>query len=114
METTSSEEALPESIGSLSALQRLSLDFNRLRKLPEAFGQLRQCRQSHRFFCEDLWLTGNQLQTLPDTFGGLTKLQQLRLGRNRLRELPESFGQLCSLKLLALEECISHGYFKFV
>jgi Leucine-rich repeat (LRR) protein len=41
---------------------------------------------------------GNQLTTLPETIGGLIRLEELRLGGNRLAILPAAIGELINLK----------------
>jgi hypothetical protein len=50
----------------------------------------------------DLWLTGNQIQALPDSFGNLSSLQYLFLNENQLTHLPKSFGNLRALQWLDL------------
>ena len=43
-----------------------------------------------------LYLNDNQLTTLPDNFGNLSSLQQLKLYNNQLTSLPDSF---CNLNI---------------
>jgi Leucine-rich repeat (LRR) protein len=48
-------------------------------------------------------LTFNQLQTLPDEIGQLSKLRKLYLAGNRLVSLPPEIGHLSQLQRLYLE-----------
>ncbi len=47
-------------------------------------------------------LNGNQLQSLPESFGLLHRLETLDLSFNELRSLPETFGNLSNLQWLSL------------
>ena len=91
--------SLPESIGNLTSLQKLSLSFNRLdfknlRKLPESIGNLTSLKALH--------LNNNDLATLPESIGNLSSLQILDLSRNKFTILPESICTLISLQKLDL------------
>ena len=70
---------VPESIGRLKQLQRLSLRGNQLAALPEAIGQLKMLRM--------LVLSDNQLAALPQSIRKLTALEHLYLEGNAL-DLP--------------------------
>jgi len=85
---------LPESIGLLTQLQSLDLNFNHLTALPESLGQLTQL--------QTLDLSSNQLMALPESLGQLTQLGSLNLSHNKLTALPESLGQLTQLGSLNL------------
>ena len=50
-----------------------------------------------------LSLTGDELTSLPESFGRLTKLEYLNLGDNKLTFLPESIGKLTKLEFLKLD-----------
>ena len=88
-------DALPDSVGKLTALQTLNLSGNRLAALPDSFGQLAAL--------QTLRLGGNRLGALPDSFGQLAALQTLRFNDNQLHALPDSFGQLAALQILELQ-----------
>ena len=47
-------------------------------------------------------LSYNQLQTLPDSIGELSRLQKLNLNYNRLTSIPKQIGKLKSLEILNL------------
>ncbi len=49
-----------------------------------------------------LWLEWNDLSSLPESFGDLAALEELQIHTNELRSLPESFGNLSALKRLLL------------
>jgi internalin A len=87
---------LPEAIGQLSQLQELNLSYNQLNTLPEAIGQLSKLKV--------LNLTHNRLSTLPEAIGQLSELKKLHLSGNQLSTLPEA---MQSLK--TLEELYLHG-----
>ncbi len=56
-------KALPDALGSLSALNTLSAVGNHLEGLPSSIGDLLELRQ--------LELAGNRLQSLPESLGSL-------------------------------------------
>ena len=77
---------LPETIGELTQLEQLDLQYNQLTSLPESLGQLVQLRT--------LALFNNRLATLPDSLGQLKELSYLSLSDNELTDLPPSLIQL--------------------
>ena len=85
---------LPDSLGNLMALQTLDLGSNNLSTLPEALGNLAALRT--------LNLDRNNLSSLPDSLGNLTALQKLQLAGNNLSILPDSLGSLTALTYLGL------------
>tara|TARA_B100000315_G_scaffold253843_1_gene293563 strand:+ start:139 stop:1116 length:978 start_codon:yes stop_codon:yes gene_type:complete len=86
--------SLPESIGNLSELAFLYLEWNILTYLPNSFSQLTSLVS---LTINNNWLTG-----LPSNFGNLNQLYFLDLGYNQLLSVPESFCQLGSLQYLYL------------
>ncbi|MBR7001721.1 MAG: leucine-rich repeat domain-containing protein [Neisseriaceae bacterium] len=52
-----------------------------------------------------LILSNSNIDTLPDSVGELTQLEELSLLQSNIRNLPESIGQLTQLKCLNLYEC---------
>ena len=91
-------KALPESFGNLQALTRLSLTNNLLEALPESFGNL------HALI--GLFLEYNQLITLPESFGNLQALARLSLnGNSTLRGIPMEMLQLSSNCEIDLTGC---------
>ena len=86
--------ALPESIGGLENLQMLFLYANQLTALPESIGKLRSL--------QTLYLYSNQLRWLPESIDKLYNLQELDLSSNQLTALPESIGKLYNLQELDL------------
>lgn len=56
---------------------------------------------------KEMFLDNNQLVRLPDDFGKLFNVYELRLMNNRLEALPPSIGNLTNLQLLFLRNnCI--------
>ncbi|HEV3270219.1 MAG TPA: NEL-type E3 ubiquitin ligase domain-containing protein [Candidatus Rhabdochlamydia sp.] len=74
------------------------LDFSHLRltSLPNIFNDPCFSR------LKKLYLAGNQLTDLPESFGCLQALETLQIDSNQLTDLPESFGCLQALKILYL------------
>ncbi len=91
---------LPESLGQLTALQRLILSSNsQLSRLPESLGQLAALISLDLSSCETL-------RTLPASVGQLGALRELSLRFcSNLTMLPESLELLGCLQVLDLEGC---------
>ncbi|MEM7055498.1 MAG: leucine-rich repeat domain-containing protein, partial [Bacteroidota bacterium] len=62
----------------------------KLTSLDPAIGELKNL--------QELWLTDNQLQALPERFGELENLQELWLAKNQLQALPDNIRGLKSLQ----------------
>ena len=86
--------SLPESIGNLSELAFLYLEWNLLANLPNTFSQLTSL--------VSLTINNNWLTSLPSDFGNIYQLYFLDLGYNQLASVPESICQLESLQYLYL------------
>ncbi|MCW7487220.1 leucine-rich repeat domain-containing protein [Leptospira meyeri] len=87
---------LPTSIGNLTKVEELTLQYDSLKELPKEIGNLKQLKILNLF--------GNPLQSLPEEIGNLENLEVLLLGRTELREIPLVIGRLQNLKTLALDE----------
>jgi Leucine-rich repeat (LRR) protein len=85
---------VPKSIGSLSNLQELYLNNNKLTSLSKSIGRLSNLKI--------LYLDNNNLTELPKSIGSLYNLQTLSLDNNRLINVPESIQSLSKLKYLSL------------
>jgi leucine-rich repeat protein SHOC2 len=86
--------SLPKSIGNLVNLIILHISHNQLTSLPENIGNLSSLQR--------LYLRHNQLTSLPKSIGNLSDLTELHLDNNQLTSLPESIGNLSNLKRLNL------------
>lgn len=87
---------LPSSIGNLTKVEELTLQYDSLKILPKEIGNLKQLKILNLF--------GNPIQTLPDEIGNLENLEVLLLGRTELKEIPTVISRLKKLKTLALDE----------
>ncbi|PJZ45131.1 leucine-rich repeat domain-containing protein [Leptospira brenneri] len=87
---------LPTSIGNLTKVEELTLQYDSLKELPKEIGNLKQLKILNLF--------GNPIQSLPDEIGNLENLEVLLLGRTELKEIPPVLSQLQNLKTLALDE----------
>jgi leucine-rich repeat protein SHOC2 len=87
--------SLPSSIGSLTGLIKLYINYNELTSLPESIGNLANLTVLH--------ISHNQLTSLPENIGNLSSLQRLYLRNNQLTSLPESIGNLSNLTELHLD-----------
>ena len=74
--------SIPESIGNLSELAFLYLEWNSLIVLPNSFSQL-----TNLF---SLTINNNWLISLPEDFGNMNQLHFLDLGYNQLSSVPDS------------------------
>jgi len=87
-------KSLPETIGDLTTLKKLTMYKTQLTSLPETIGNLTSLKE--------LTLMDNRLSSLPASIGNLSSLQILELSRNKLESLPASIGNLSSLQILNL------------
>lgn len=85
---------LPESIGNLTELTYLALQWNNLTGVPENLGELTSL--------SSLYISNNQLSSLPESIGNLTSLYFIDLGYNQIETIPESFCNLGNLSYLWL------------
>ncbi|BFI36935.1 hypothetical protein MARPO_0010s0128 [Marchantia polymorpha] len=92
---------LPVSFGHLRGLQRLEMELQSriFTKLPDSFGRLPALQTLKILSCH--------LQALPETFGGLSMLEKMRIslskGVKALPDIPDSFEQLEALQDLVVE-----------
>jgi Leucine-rich repeat (LRR) protein len=77
-----------------SSLRILRLQQNRLKVLPSSLACL--------IGLEELDLSYNELENLPEELGQLKRLEVVHLQGNRLRALPRSLGQLTALRQLTI------------
>lgn len=101
LETLSLEEnrltMLPDSLWRLKSLIRLNLSHNPLSHIPLQLGQLVNLRE--------LWLTNLNLYDLPtNLFVDLIELEKLSLKMNNLCVLPADIGKLLKLHWLSVED----------
>ncbi|KAG0583595.1 hypothetical protein KC19_3G148200 [Ceratodon purpureus] len=89
---------LPESIGLLMSLTFLEIACERLHCLPNSIGDLKLLDRLSLRRCDNL-------KRLPKTLGGLTSLKTLWIDRCSIRKLPRSIGQLSGLRRLEMEGC---------
>ncbi len=85
---------LPDSIGSLSQLEVLSLPHNQLSALPASISGLTAL--------DELSVYNNQLTSLPDSIGSLPSLYGLLAANNQLTSLPATIGGLTGLNYLVV------------
>ncbi|XP_048132058.1 disease resistance protein RPV1-like isoform X2 [Rhodamnia argentea] len=91
--------SLPDGVGELAKLRRLSLRNCRwIRKLPESISQ----RGSP---LEELDISGTGISELPDSFGNLKRLRVLKMDYCFIREFPSSIWRLQSLEEIHAASC---------
>ncbi|ASK98615.1 leucine-rich repeat domain-containing protein [Xanthomonas campestris pv. merremiae] len=86
---------LPDAIGRLDALQKLTLFHTGLQSLPDSLGQLRQLRHLQVVGAPDL-------KQLPPSLTRLSNLRTLQLMMTPLDELPADLGRMQGLRNLTL------------
>ncbi|MCH2045808.1 MAG: leucine-rich repeat protein [Saprospiraceae bacterium] len=113
--TSSSKEenANLESLGNCQQIKRLTIDWYGLKKLPEAFGQLKSLEKFYlkhsqvAYFPESMGnlknlriihIDSSKCESLPSTLGGCTELRRLNILSWKLKSLPESIGNCSKLK----------------
>eukprot|EP01112_Ceratiomyxa_fruticulosa_P011838 TRINITY_DN324_c0_g3_i1.p1 TRINITY_DN324_c0_g3~~TRINITY_DN324_c0_g3_i1.p1 ORF type:complete len:768 (+),score=115.97 TRINITY_DN324_c0_g3_i1:217-2520(+) len=89
-------EFLPESLGSLTLLRRLSAHCNRLREIPSSIGNLTLLKA--------LSLYSNSLSSLPSSLVHLKRLHTLELGSNVLIQLPYNVSCMQGLRRVELQD----------
>ena len=87
-------EKLPDNIGCLKFLKKISLGMNHLSTLPDSFRQLT--------LLEQLFLDGNDFKTFPEQVLDLPSLKWLDLSANKLEKIPNGLEKLQSLETLNL------------
>lgn len=83
---------VPETMRRATALRRLVLTSQAVRRLPDWIGELTELR--------DLMCGGCELDAVPDGLGELLELERLSLSRNHLRTLPDGLARLPRLRSL--------------
>ncbi|UCD01865.1 MAG: hypothetical protein JSV23_02265 [Promethearchaeota archaeon] len=73
---------IPNSIGKLTYLKKLTLMRNRLQKIPESLGALNSLKE--------LDLSYNNFYEIPQIIGGLNSLEKLNLKGNKIQKIPDS------------------------
>ena len=87
---------MPESIQSLSNLEYLYLDNNKLTSLSESIGSLSKL--------QELYFSNNNLTYLPESIQSLSNLNELYLSNNKLTNIPESILILTKIEDFELDE----------
>lgn len=92
--------SIPESIGDLTALEKLELSWNRINgNIPENIGKLTALKEL------DLSYNSQLNGSIPESIGDLTALEKLNLSYNDLNgKVPESIGNLTNLTFLGLAD----------
>lgn len=101
---------LPEEVGRFLRLQILSLHNTLVENLPDSIGSLAELRELVVSYQNPTYfraLIGSRcpLRRIPETIGGLQKLEKLDLSGNSISALPEAIGDLKALKSLTLAGC---------
>ncbi|XP_078583899.1 uncharacterized protein LOC144866412 [Branchiostoma floridae x Branchiostoma japonicum] len=106
--------SVPDEVFSITDLQYLHLNNNRLSRIPEAIGRLRKLRRFDAFDnlltslpqatislmeLEELYVYNNKLTELPDGMDVLQKLERFLVRDNKLEEIPAEICFLYNLKM---------------
>lgn len=83
-------ESIPSTVGRLTDIVTLDLDYNRIKELPTHIGKLK----SVTF----LSLNDNSLHTLPTQIGEMDSLKWLEIWNNKIVSLPTELGKLPNLR----------------
>jgi len=86
---------LPDEVGDFTALTRIDLSGNLLKKLPESIGRLKKL--------DCLLAYDNKISALPESFSGLGSLRHLDVRLNNLKKFPEQITELGKLEILYIE-----------
>ena len=81
-------------LANLNSLERLNLEHNSLKKLPEVIGNLTNL--------EELHISYNQLTSLPNWIKKLKSLQEIYAGENEIKTLPQSMRKMKSLEYFVI------------
>ena len=87
---------LPDTIGNLTNLKQLNMDHCDLTTLPDTIGNLKNLTVLGIYKCN--------LTTLPNSIGNLKKLFELSVHNNKLTTIPKSVCKLSSLEFFQLQD----------
>eukprot|EP01104_Vermistella_antarctica_P009100 TRINITY_DN2320_c0_g1_i2.p1 TRINITY_DN2320_c0_g1~~TRINITY_DN2320_c0_g1_i2.p1 ORF type:complete len:3638 (+),score=457.03 TRINITY_DN2320_c0_g1_i2:486-11399(+) len=87
--------ALPVGIGKKTPLEHLDVSFNRISSVIELCALVNLV---------DLKVSHNQLESIPDGFRGLIKLQYADLSHNKIKQLPLGIGSWKNVRVLLLND----------
>ena len=82
--------AIPESLGNLTHLNRINVQYNNITSIPNSISNLSGINV--------LILDHNDLTSIPASISGLVNLGQLSIQNNQIQSLPDSIGDLHSLR----------------
>jgi Leucine-rich repeat (LRR) protein len=85
-------EILPEAIGNLAALRKLSFNYNEISEVHEGIGRLQNL--------EELSFYQNKLTSIPKSFYKLKNLKVIDLYYNRIEKIEDDISNLSSLEIL--------------
>ncbi|KAK7840836.1 disease resistance protein tao1 [Quercus suber] len=90
--------AIPDSVGSLISLTQLLLNGSAIKELPISIGSLSYLKELSVGNCKDL-------SKLPDSIEGLASMVELQLDRTPITHLPDQVGALKMLRKLEMRNC---------
>lgn len=111
------QDSIPPSIGSLTELKELNLNYNSITSIPHEIRSLKALEKfsmrsnllksvplelSDLQALKDLELSDNYLTSLPDSVGKLQNLEVLAAENNQISEVPSSLGNLKHLRALMI------------